>query len=85
MQNNLDKIELVKSNINIALSRLNDGCLPNDIHEAEAALCIADNELRHIMNNLIDQGYRYGGGEPSFVVPIVPNRYREWKDVSPDE
>jgi len=88
MHNNLDRIALVKSNIDIALNRLNGGCLPNDINEAEVALCIADNELRHIMNDLNDQGYRRGEGEPSLiqpVMPLVPKRYGEWKDVNPDD
>ena len=91
MQNNLDRIALIKSNIDIALNRLNGGCLPNDINEAEVALCIADNELRHIMNDLNDQGYRLGEDEPSLVMPLVPKRYGEWKDdrinpvLSPDD
>lgn len=85
MHNNLDRIELIKTNIAIALHRLNDGCLPNDINQAEVALCIADNALEHIINDLNDQGYRLGEGEPSLVVPLVPKRYGEWKDVNPDD
>lgn len=84
MHNMLDNLDYVSQNIEIALHRLSNPS-KDDINEAETAILVARIYLNKAKNNASDMGYRLGEGEPSFVVPIVPNRYREWKDVNPDE
>lgn len=85
MHNNLDRLNIVVQNLTVANHRLWLNPSDNDIIEAETAIVIALNEVKKVMNDLCDQGYRFGYNPLEDKTGKPLTRYGKWKDIDPLE